>query len=366
MTNLLPFIVIVFLGHPRAQFPLSANKAENLTTALANAPSMPQPDADSSVTSATEDPADLKEDSSSEAKSNEYAFPILLTEKTFLYSGGGYEDREFRYRLFVPEGVETPKRLPMLVWLHGLGESGDDNISQLRYLDKLIFTPPRRRSCYPFYFLAVQCPKENPNWTTSSADADDMLNVVIAILDETCEQYPIDPDRVSVAGISSGGTAAWEFAARQPEMFSAVAPISSAGANNALVQRLNGTPVWAFHSQRDPDAPISAVAEAIKLVNEGGGAATLTAVNVSPTSRLWVHDAWTEAFKEYELLEWLLAQRRGETTRSAEWHVLQERYLNWDYLWPRLIPIAVLSLAVVAWKSERRRRLKSMAASDGQ
>jgi predicted peptidase len=177
----------------------------------------------------------------------------------------------------------------------------------------------------------------------------------MAILEETCQSHPIDADRVSVAGISSGGTAAWEIAIRHPDRFSAIAPISSAGAHEASVKRIVNMPVWAFQSQRDPYAPISAVQQTIQALHEAGGAAELTAVSLSPTSKLWVHDAWTEAFKEYGLLEWLLAQRRGEKALNPRWHVVQRHYINWDYLWPRLIPVAMLALGVAAWRYEKRR-----------
>jgi predicted peptidase len=366
MANFLPFIAIAFLSILLQGSMSLTNEANNTTvTAMADLASRPKPDTESSVADAFEDAlAPSAADSPSEAENKEYAFLDLLTEKVFRYTGGGYQDREFRYRLFVPEGVDGREQFPLVVWLHGFGEAGNDNASQLHYLDKLIFQPPRRREYFPFFLLAVQCPKDNPRWTTDSADADDMLNVALAILNETCDSYhAIDLKRLSVTGISSGGAACWEFAAREPNRFAALAPISTTGASNIPIERLVKTPIWAFQSQRDPVAPISYVDRIVRALNKAGGSAELTAVNQSPTSKLWVHDAWTEAFKEYGLLEWLLAQRRGERALSPQWHVLQRNYVNWNYLWPRLIPVAIAALGVAAWRNEKRRHRTAQTSS---
>ena len=80
---------------------------------------------------------------------HDLAFLALFSDLNFSYTGRGYKEREFRYRLFVPspasgEGSEK-KKWPLLLWLHGKGESGDDNQSQLRRLGWLIFPS----SCWP-------------------------------------------------------------------------------------------------------------------------------------------------------------------------------------------------------------------------
>src|SRR3954449_2071331 len=37
------------------------------------------------------------------------------------------------YRLFVPIGYQVPRKYPLMLTLHGAGERGDDNTSQLKH-----------------------------------------------------------------------------------------------------------------------------------------------------------------------------------------------------------------------------------------
>jgi acetyl esterase/lipase len=49
----------------------------------------------------------------------------LFSDLSYQYTGGGYHDKRFRYRLFVPENTDPPQKLPLIVWLHGFGEAGN-------------------------------------------------------------------------------------------------------------------------------------------------------------------------------------------------------------------------------------------------
>jgi poly(3-hydroxybutyrate) depolymerase len=164
-------------------------------------------------------------------------FVTLFTPLEYRYSGGGYEERLFKYRLYVPDA--TTERMPLVVWLHGVGEAGHDNVNQLRWLERLVFRRSWKERDYPFFLLAVQCPLDNSAWTRNGARAagdDDMIDVARAVMEETLRSYPIDPERVYLAGISSGGSGCWEFAARYPEYFAAVAPMASGGGDRSRVE----------------------------------------------------------------------------------------------------------------------------------
>src|SRR5262245_7054305 len=121
-------------------------------------------------------------------------FVALFTPCEYRYTGGGYKDRLFRYHLFVPE-LPRQQKGPLVVWLHGFGEAGSDNVHHLRWLSHLVFKSPWKKERYPFFLLAVQCPPENPVWTRvrASENDDDMANVVAAILQRTLSEYAIDP-----------------------------------------------------------------------------------------------------------------------------------------------------------------------------
>lgn len=293
-------------------------------------------------------------------------FVSLFTECSLQYTGGGYVRREFRYRMFIPDPLPGEKKQPLVVWLHGFREGGEHNLAPLRYLDKLIFTPPRDRTRFPFFFLAVQCPEDNGLWTSDSSHQDDMINVVDAIIDELLKEHSIDPDRVSLAGISSGGNGCWELAMRRPDRFSAASPISSSKCDPQRIGNLENLPVWIFQSKRDSTKLVKFGAEALQTVSDAGGVAKLTEVNSDQASRLDRHDAWTDAIRNHGLLMWLINQRRGQAKLISRWNWLRHEYLNFDFILPRSLPVVAILICLIVWKVEQRKRIKAAQAKTTQ
>ncbi len=282
-------------------------------------------------------------------------FVALFTPLEYRYTGGEYQDELFRYRLFVPETRGPDERMPLIVWLHGRGEAGTDNIDHVRWLDHLVFTPPWDCRDYPFFLLAVQCPLDNQVWIrTDGAQADDMINVVRSILDKTLQEYPIDRERVYLAGISSGGLGCWDFATRFPQYFAAVAPMGSGGADTNSIGALVDIPVCVFHCTRDAKTPIDSVRKTVEALRAAGGNVHLTEVDAAS------HDCWNPAFDDYHLLDWLLSQRRGEPSPAPGSVPLATRLKDfasswqwWQALLQLGIPAAVIA---VVWKAARERR----------
>jgi predicted esterase len=288
-------------------------------------------------------------------------FVSLSIPLEFRYTGGGYRDELFRYRLFLPNMADQKKNWPLIVWLHGNCESQRDNIAHLRWLDQFVFRPPWHKGRYPFFLLAVQCPRDNFDWTRRASDIqDDMANVAAAIVEQTLGDYPIDPDRVYLSGVSSGGSGCWEFALRHPELFAAVAPMGSDGGNNTRVDQLKDMPVWAFHCNRDTDTPVALVRATVRVLSEAGGKACLTEIDSAK------HDCWTAAFNDYHLLDWLLSQRRGQpspppgsvpfTTRLADF---AKTWQWWQAVAQVAIPLAICSAIWNLMKTSVRARSRA-------
>jgi hypothetical protein len=252
---------------------------------------------------------------------------------------------------------------------------------------------------YPFFILVVQCPKANPYWVHRSAGAeegtaddenagvekdgvekdgaekdgvkkdgtekdaaddqdaiaegdpaDDMITVVFNVLQKTMQEYAVDPDRVCLSGVSSGGTGCWEMAMRYPESFSAVVPLSSAGGDNARAARLAGIPIWAVHNNADKNTPPDGVRATVMAVNAAGGNAHLSLL-ASKT-----HDSWTVAFQKLGVMEWMLAQRRG----SISWPPPGCKPWAW---WPILtVPVAFAAVVLMGRRSELKRRTRRNAS----
>jgi len=286
-------------------------------------------------------------------------FVSLFTPCEYSSNSGSHQGEVFRYRLFEPLGASCEKKYPLILWLHGHGEAGDDNVLHLRWLDHLVICPPWQRERYPFFLLAVQCPLENALWTrpNSPAGDDDMIEIAKDILKQTLDAYYVDRDRVYLVGLSSGGEGCWELAKRYPDYFAAVAPLASAGGDRSHVSRLINIPVWAFNSIRDNGAPIGNVRRTVEALRSVGGKVHLTEYDSHE------HDCWTAAFGSYYLLDWMLAQRRGHALSAptpgtvslrARLHALQS---NWQW-WQLLVQVGIPAiLVIVVWRVIKQRRV---------
>jgi predicted peptidase len=198
----------------------------------------------------------------------------------------------YRYLLYLPRAytADTSQRWPLLLFLHGSGERGDD-LARVK-----AHGPPKRldrRDDFPFVVVSPQCP-EDQRW---QADA------LAALLDDVTRRLRIDPDRVSVTGLSMGGRGTWDLAMSYPERFAAIVPVCG-GALPDRACRLKDVPVKAFHGAKDPVVPISESEAVVAAVKACGGSAELV---VYPDAG---HDSWTETYADESLWEWLLGQRR--------------------------------------------------------
>jgi predicted peptidase len=266
---------------------------------------------------------------------------------------GRYRDEPFRYRLFVPPSIAPGEKYPLLLWLHGRGDSGTDNAKQLMHMQFLL-NDPDRLDKHPFFILVPQCPEDRA-WfdghrtasaSSEAAKGDELLDVASEMLDETIAKHPIDVDRVYLLGISTGGTAAWEMAMRDPERFAAIAPLGSAGGESADIGRLREVPVWAFHCTRDTWISIDLVANTIDALREAGGTAALTAIDREE------HGCWRDALADYRVVSWMLRQRRG----SLCWPPPGDRpWPPWQMVGQAVIALLILAAVWSGWRWRRRR-----------
>lgn len=237
----------------------------------------------------------------------------LFASKKHPIAGTGSESHEVAYQLFSPKNVQAGVKYPLLIWMHGHGRAELElEAGQLLYMD-LAIRDPSKPDEYPFYIVAMQCPKDRSWFEDSTGSAgnesrtDEPIGVVMEIVGGLCRDYPIDRDRIAMTGISSGATACWEIISRHPGFLSAIAPISSFPQNRNNDVDLNGTAVWAFNPLVDRSAPLSAVHHALESGRRHG------AVNVRLTSVPFDHHhCWYDAYLDYDLLEWLVSQRRED------------------------------------------------------
>ncbi len=196
------------------------------------------------------------------------------------------------FLLYFPSGYTRHggKKYPLLIFLHGSGESGSD-INKVKANG-----PPKfldQRADFPFIVASPQAANE---FNAFDVDA---LNLM---LDQLLRYLPIDRDRVYLTGLSMGGYAAYSWASRRPNTFAAIAPISGAWLTEDAC-KLKDTPIWAFHGARDDvvsPADDKAMVDAIKAC---GGDIQYT---VYPDIG---HSAWEPAYADPKLYDWLLSHR---------------------------------------------------------
>jgi predicted peptidase len=196
-----------------------------------------------------------------------------------------------KYLLYLPKeyGKEAATRWPLILFLHGSGESGDD----LEKVKK--HGPPRLISEgkeLPFIVVSPQSP--GGGWNTET------LGV---LLDEVTEKYAVDKDRIYVTGLSMGGYGAWDLTMAFPDRFAAIAPIAGGGTARR-VRRIRHVPAWIFHGAKDTAVPLKEGQDMADALKAAGGDVKLT---VYPEAG---HDSWTETYNNPELYTWLLQHKR--------------------------------------------------------
>ncbi len=149
-------------------------------------------------------------------------------------------------RLYVPPAANTSSR-PLILFLHGSGESGTNNRGQLSVnIDNLLAEAKQRGA----YLLA---PQTNSGWSPT------MITTHIAtMLDRAAVEQNVDVNRVYVTGLSMGGGGVWDMLNRYPERFAAAVPICGvAPASDFLAANLLSEPIWAFHARNDNIVPVA-------------------------------------------------------------------------------------------------------------
>ena len=228
------------------------------------------------------------------------------------YTGGEYKDEEFHYRVLRPAKIEEGKKYPLVVFLHGAGERGDDNQAQLKYFPEMMAQPEYREK-YPCFVIAPQC-REGKSWSgfgrrrnREASDANepsDQLKVVMQILETHIKNEPIDTKRIYLTGLSMGGYGSWDWATRAPDRFAAVVPICGGG-DESKADRLVNLPIWAFHGDEDEAVPVERTREMIAAIKKAGG-------NPKYTELKGVgHNSWTPAYTDPDgVVKWMFEQKK--------------------------------------------------------
>ena len=211
-----------------------------------------------------------------------------MTEKLFWENPKG---QSFHYLRYIPRDLEPGEKRPLVFFLHGAGERGPEDGSELDRVFRYFWLGRSEKGEeFTFLMLAPQCP-DGKYWGS-------FLESLNRFLDEALQTLPADEKRVSLTGLSMGGTGTWLWALSDPERFSAFAPVCGTGVY-WYGEQLIHKPVWAFHGDVDEVVPPEESLSMIRSINKRGGKARLTLFHGVG------HDSWVGAYEGDVLMKWL-------------------------------------------------------------
>ncbi len=224
--------------------------------------------------------------------------------KTLTQPGG----EQMRYSVFVPPDYTPRQSWPLILFMHGSGERGDDGLLPLTVgLPRAVMRSVERA---PAVILIPQCASGDVWWSPR------MTRAVLTMLDTTMRDFNIDADRLYVTGLSLGGGGTWHMGAVLRDRVAALAPVCGLSedrmqSQQSLSKAVANIPVWAFHGDQDRAVPVEETRTMVARVRDAGGAVRYTEY---PGGQ---HNVWDQAYANPEFWEWLLARRRGEPLEQA-------------------------------------------------
>lgn len=242
---------------------------------------------------------------------------MRAAETGFLNRTVTIDKETYQYQVFIPRDWNKKQKWPVILFLHGAGERGDDGLVQT---DVGIGTAIRKNAArFPAVIVMPQC-RKNVWWTETAMQAQ-----ALKALDQSIKEFNGDRERTYLTGLSMGGYGTWAIAASHPGKFAALIPIcggirmprrpnatqTAEAAEPATdpyaeaAKKIGSTPVWIFHGGADPVVPPDESRKMNDALKMAGG-------NVQYTEYEKVgHNSWDKAYAEPELMKWLLGQKLG-------------------------------------------------------
>ncbi len=207
-----------------------------------------------------------------------------------------------KYRWSTPAKIEPGKTYPLVLFLHGAGERGDDNKAQLKHGVTSIIQNAEKLG-KPVFLIAPQCPADGW-WSNRGKEGKNaLLDALLALVDAKLKEQPIDPKRFHVTGLSMGGYGTWELLGRVPDRIASAIPICGGG-DPKLAKKFKDVPVWAFHGEADDVVPVERTREMVAAMEKAGG---------KPKATYYPgvgHNSWTRTYQNQEVIRWMLEQSR--------------------------------------------------------
>ena len=169
------------------------------------------------------------------------------------------------YRMLMPKKFDPSKQYPVILFLHGAGERGNDNKSQLIHGAKL-FASPESRNNFQAIVVFPQCPKDD-YWSNVKVDRSKKglkkfkyhkkrrptksMKLVLTLMDSLVSKSYVNKNQVYVGGLSMGGMGTFDIVKKRSNMFAAAFPICGGGSPKSVPKYANKVAFWVFHGGED-------------------------------------------------------------------------------------------------------------------
>ena len=203
-----------------------------------------------------------------------------------------YDEAQFNYLVYFPKCYDETKKYPLMLFLHGMGERGNE----LSILKRTGI--PKIFDCdvdYEVIVVSPQCP-ENLTWNSRPEKLFRFLQWII-------KKYNADEDAVSITGLSMGGFGTWQLIADYPQIFSAAAPIC--GGRASVLERAASVPIRIYHGEKDDVVSVMYSKDAYEILKRHN--AKDVELFIYPEC---YHDSWTKAYEQTDLIDWLISKRK--------------------------------------------------------
>ncbi len=238
---------------------------------------------------------------------------------TALKAEGGFEAGVYKspageslnYRIHLPEKLDAGKKYPLVLFLHGAGERGDDNNKQLTHGAKDILAYSKKNDA-PLILVAPQCPN-GQQWVNTPWGADahkmpeapsDSMRLVMGMLQQINSAHPVDASRIYVTGLSMGGFGTWDIVQRMPDKIAAAMPVCGGGDTNTAAV-IKDVPVWVFHGGSDGVVKTKRSRDMVSALKRAGSKVKYTEYEGVG------HGSWGRAYSDQEALKWLFDQKKS-------------------------------------------------------
>ena len=180
-----------------------------------------------------------------------------------------YQGTTLPYYLFVPATYNPQMHYPLVLCLHGSGESGDNPSAVKNNSMSIVWARDSNQTRWPCFILVPQCPS-NGWWTNSNIEL-----TVNDILDSLLLEFSVDMNRLYITGLSMGGYGTWDLIAQYPARFAAAVPMSGGGdpSKAALIKHL---PIWDFHGAMDKTVSVTESQRMISALENSGDTVVYT------------------------------------------------------------------------------------------